>query len=609
MAKSIAETVDFANAVEKRAYEKKAAQVDTFVQSESAEQKLARSGKMQTAKAIEGLASLGQTSLDLKASANKARVEELQNQIVEVTTNAIAEGENAGVHWSKTQTYLDMPELIKMDIAQRAGDRNSTTKQNKFNAALAADSTIIEDEVRYGELINEIFSPFDNRDIDDPYTAMSVSRENERDRVFLDEQRVGHNKAMDAKLVKERTSDFTMVVNDHIDSYNKEYYDTHPKDFVKAVLTDMVLNESKWMKTSGLKPSQMNATIQDALVKYAQDHDMPELLNNDYIPKQYRSGEFDSFAEKERQSLITKAGDAAIRKAQLDKLERDEHELAMEDDAYQLHLQGFIDLDDPENVAKGKVFLKKAKEYNDLFTSSSYNFGKVGNLQILRSNIMRSLADGSPLRDAKGNEVPMENMTLQSLIEYVRKTPHLTPDMKQKLIPDLANVMTMNTLDKSIPMEEGKGYIKDYIKDNFVDDSGMRATNLYREIVKKNWQVAQYDGSVNNPDYDINYDNAALFKVLGDSISEWENHYIVTGAKNPNASESVGTTNALGAMSAERNEAKKEQSVNARKTKSTGTAKPLPDAYLADYWRRYEIDPEAANKIITDLGYAIPTKK
>ena len=62
-------------------------------------------------------------------------------------------------------------------------------------------------------------------------------------------------------------------------------------------------------------------------------------------------------------------------------------------------------------------------------------------------------------------------------------------------------------------------------------------------------------------------------------------------------------------MSAERNEAKKDQSVNARKTKSTGTAKPLPDAYLADYWRRYEIDPEAANKIITDNGYDIPTKK
>ena len=606
--KSIAETVDFGRAVQAKTYEKKAQQVDTFVQAETAEQKLKRSDKMQTAKALTAISELGGSLSKYKAVQAQQEVEELRSQIVEITSEALAEGEQAGVHWSETQRVKDLPKLILIDIAQRAGDRNSLNKQNKFNLEIAKDATILEDADRHTALVSSIFAP----DKDAPknaYSVMTQAREEERNRTFLQGALVKHEEGLNAKLLKERTSDFTMVVNDHIDSYNKEYYDTHPKDFVKAVLNDMVSSESAWIKTSGLKPSQMNATIQDALVKYAQDHDMPELLNNDYIPKQYRSGEFDSFAEKERQSLIGKSATAAIQKAQIAKLERDELDRAMDADAYQLHLQGFIDLDDPENVAKGKVFLKKAKEYNDLFTSASYNFGKVGNLQILKSNIMRSLTDGSPLRDVKGNEIPMENMTLQSLITYVRKTPHLTPDMKEKLIPDLANVMTMGTLEKSMPMVDGQKYVKDYIKRMYVPNKAMEAEILYKDILRKNWQDAQYTGAKDNPDYDLNYDTAALTRLLNESLVEWENHYLVTGAKNPNASESVGTSNKLGAMSAERNEAKKDQSVNARKTKSTGTAKPLPDAYLADYWRRYEIDPEAANKIITDNGYDIPTKK
>ena len=605
--KSIAETVDFGNAVQAKTYEKKAQQVDTFVQSESAEQKLARSDKMQTAKALTALSELGGSIQQYRAGQAQQRVEELRTEIVEITSEALAEGEQAGVHWSETQRVKDLPKLILIDIAQRAGERNSLNKQNEYNLEIAKDATILEDADRHAKLVDSIFAP----DEDSPknaYSVMTQAREEERNRGFLQKAAIKHEEGLNAKLVKERMSDMTMVVNDHIGDYDRNDY-ASDEAFVKDIYAGMVASEEVWNKTNGLKGSQLNAVIQDAVVKYAQDFDMPELINNDFIPKKYKSGEFDSFAEQERKSLITKAGDAAIRQAQLDKLKRDEHELAMEDDAYQLHLQGFIDLDDPENVAKGKVFLKKAKEFNDLFTSASYNFGKVGNLQILRANIMRSLTDGSPLRDVKGNEIPMENMTLQSLIRYVRKTPHLTPDMKEKLIPDLANIMTMSTIEKSMPMVDGQEYVTKYIDRMYVPNKAMEAELLYRDILRKNWQDAQYTGAKDNPDYDLNYDTAALTRLLNESLAEWENHYLITGAKNPNASDDVGTNNALGNMAAERNKAKKEQSVNARKTKGTGTGKPLPEAYLADYWRRYEIDPEAANKIITDLGYDIPTKK
>ena len=61
MSKSLAETVNFGEAVQQKGYEKRAQQVDTFVQSETAQQKLARSGKAQTAQAIQALAGMGST--------------------------------------------------------------------------------------------------------------------------------------------------------------------------------------------------------------------------------------------------------------------------------------------------------------------------------------------------------------------------------------------------------------------------------------------------------------------------------------------------------------------------------------------------------------------
>ena len=604
MAKSIAETVDFANAVEKKAYEKKAAQVDTFVQSESAEQKLARSGKMQTAKAIEGLAGLGQTALDLKASANKAKVEELREQIVEVTTNAITEGENAGVHWSKTQSYADMPELIKMDIAQRAGDRNNLNKVNEFKQKLAADSTIIDDEVRYSDLVNEVFSPFETRDISDPYTAMSVSRENEKDRVFLEEHKVEHNKAMDAKLVKERISDFTMVVNDHIGSYDANLYATDPAKFVKTLTTDMVLNEKGWMKTSGLLAPQTNAVIQDALVKYAQDHDMPELLNNDYIPKQYRSGEFDSFAEQERQSILGKQRTAAVQQANIDKLAREEHAREMDDEAYVQHLNGYIDLESPENIAKGKVFLRKAKEFNDLFTSQSYSYAKIGNSAIFRQNLSKALLnDAIPFTDVKGNVVDIK-MNLRSLTEYVRHSRDFSPEMKKKLIPQLRDTLTFNALKTSDAYIEGMEYVKPYIDDNYVDDTAQRATNLYLQILQEEWRVEQSELSKTDPDADISLNDSALLNIKQKALSRWESHPIVTGAQKADDN-GLGTSNALGKITAERNAAKERVKSKTQPKKP----EPLPEKWLKAYWKKYEQDPEAANQMVIDQGYAIPTKK
>ena len=596
MAKSIAETVNFAEAVEKKAYEKKAQQVDTFVQSETAEQKLARSGKMQTAKAIEALAGLGQTSLDLEAQEKKANVEKLQAQIVELTTDTLAEGDKAGIEWSKTQKYLDLPELIKIDIAQRAGDRIHNDKVNKFKAELAADATIIEDEERYQNLVDSVFN-MEARELTDPYTAISVSRENERARIFLDEQRIEHNKAMDAKLVKERVSDFTIVINDHVDGYSRENYESD-EAFVRDVWKGIADGEATWNKTNGLKGSQTNAAIQDALLKYAQDHDLPELINNDYIPKQYRSGEFDSYAEQERQSLIGKLSTKAIQKANLERIEREAHEREMDDEAYALHEEiGYIDIDDPQYADKDKQWKAAARKYNNLFLSPSYNYGKIGNLEVMQENIMRAVADGAPLVDIKGRIVKIDNLDLVSLTKYVRGTSDLTPDQKKALIPNLTNIISMNSLDKSLVMEQGSVYVNDYIKTYYVDNTGDRASDLYRKIAKEEWQKEQFLLRKENPNANVAYNDDALYRVKEAALARWENHPLIKGGDD----KGIGHADRLKKMREDRE-------------KDLGgitdlTAPPLPDEFLDSYWKAYEKDPDYANKLVTDKGYQIPTKK
>ena len=94
MSKSLSETVNFAQAVQTKQYEKRAQQVDTFVKSETAEQKLARSGKMQTAKAISALASLGGTFLDAKAKESEQRVKLIQEDLANITAAEIEEQRN-----------------------------------------------------------------------------------------------------------------------------------------------------------------------------------------------------------------------------------------------------------------------------------------------------------------------------------------------------------------------------------------------------------------------------------------------------------------------------------------------------------------------------------
>ncbi len=120
MNKSLAETVNFAEGVQKKAYEKRAQQVDTFVKSETAEQKLARSGKMQTAKALEALASLSGSVIESEAKKSERQAALIKEDLANITAGEIQEQRSGTVPYS-SDTFKNLPLRFQTKVASGVG--------------------------------------------------------------------------------------------------------------------------------------------------------------------------------------------------------------------------------------------------------------------------------------------------------------------------------------------------------------------------------------------------------------------------------------------------------------------------------------------------------
>ena len=172
MNKSLAETVNFAEAVQKKAYEKKAQQVDTFVKSESAEQKLARSGKMQTAKAIEALAQLGGTVVNGMAKKREQEVQLIQQDLQNITARMIQE-QREGKKPYESETFIDMPlrlqTKVRDSIGRDKGIRDGEAAFSSLDDFTAGDADALEAH------INKFRKPKDVLAAMDAYEVMGYN--------------------------------------------------------------------------------------------------------------------------------------------------------------------------------------------------------------------------------------------------------------------------------------------------------------------------------------------------------------------------------------------------------------------------------------------------
>lgn len=120
MSISLRDAVNFAETVQKKDYEKRAAQVDTFVQSETAEQKLARSEKMQTAKAISALAELGGHIQGYRAQQSEQKAQLIQEDLANITAAEIQEQRDGNKPYS-SETFLNLPLRFQTKVRSGVG--------------------------------------------------------------------------------------------------------------------------------------------------------------------------------------------------------------------------------------------------------------------------------------------------------------------------------------------------------------------------------------------------------------------------------------------------------------------------------------------------------
>ncbi len=146
--KSVAETVNLQGGVQTPQYQKAAAQVDTFEQVESAESRLKRSGKMQTAKAIEALASLGGDVAKFAGEKEQQRHVELAREMETFTSQAINEV-NSGTDYRKSEYYQNLPNFMRMqladDVARRVARQDGLKAMDGF--AEGGDFYLDDDKV------------------------------------------------------------------------------------------------------------------------------------------------------------------------------------------------------------------------------------------------------------------------------------------------------------------------------------------------------------------------------------------------------------------------------------------------------------------------------
>ena len=144
MSKSLAETVNFGNAVQTKAYEKRAQQVDTFVQSESAQQKLARSGKAQTAQALDALAKLGTGVLDYKAQEREREVKALTDDLAGITAHMLEEARQDNNPYDLA-TFRDLPVRFQVKLRNQVGQAAGARAINEANAGITDEMRLNPD--------------------------------------------------------------------------------------------------------------------------------------------------------------------------------------------------------------------------------------------------------------------------------------------------------------------------------------------------------------------------------------------------------------------------------------------------------------------------------
>ena len=448
--KSQAEAVNFGNAVATKAYEKKAGLVDTFVKSESAEQKLARSGKLQTAKALEALASLGGSAVKGKAMQLEEKARKQQESLATTTAQAIEDIEQGRIqNLTESQDYADLPVFLQVQLAQDVGKQEATKAFQQIQKDYDAAGTLHSDDTAYLELRNSQFAATDAED------GVSLHRQMARNSTlegFLGKLDVQNNKYKSAENLEKLGRAFGNSINDMVlagKASNASGVD---------IWQSLIELDRRLADTSGLTNGQRKKLMSERVMALALSTDDLELLNPANIPDLFQDpATLNKYADV-KQTLEKKVKSDLAAEISLANALRTQRNNQVIDDAIEGKLErraqeeGYDTLNSYEQEAlinqrnKDIVPMKKSQQA----------------VSVTREFITNAFeAEEEFLTDRNGTVIinPITNeeveMTTESLTSYLSATPDINPTDAKLLMKELEGLSQQTGFNNNFkPVEQ-----------------------------------------------------------------------------------------------------------------------------------------------------------
>ena len=444
MNKSLAETVNFAEAVQKKAYEKKAQQVDTFVKSETAEQKLARSGKMQTAKAIESLAKLGGTVVDGMAKKREQEVALMQQDLQNITAQMIQEA-RAGKQPYESETFGNLPlrfqtqvkTAIGRDTAKRDGEA-ALSELNDFTAADPVARQALIDKYRKSKEIITAMDSYEALGYESAFAAYTDKINNKGAAVHagIKQQEISDNYQSGlASIVSNNFNTYQDLIES--DSYaemtagfTQEQKDAHIemqlKNMVSKSVDDMESHFKGYGESIGIDvpPAVLKKLTVDSLVKAAVATGNPFFLD----PTNYSEDVRNNYMDQTTAYTFAKARidlkaqfDRDGRQAINDRLDADKVEVLDAQDAFE---NGELSWDKPDLSFVEKQVLTNAETVNSIGSDTSST-----NRNMFIEAVQQAITEGKTSITFNGTELTQVDgstavaLDKESLRAYLKSSP------------------------------------------------------------------------------------------------------------------------------------------------------------------------------------------
>lgn len=438
--KSQAEAVNFGNAVATKAYEKKAGLVDTFVRTETAEQKLAKSGKMQTAQALEALASLGGTALKGKAMQMEQKAQRQQAALATTTAQAIEDLQEGRIqNLAESEDYADLPVYLQVQLAQDVGKQEATKAFQQIQLDYDAAGTLHSDDAAYTALRNGQFTSTDAED------GVSLHRQMARNNAlesFLGKLDVQNNKYKSAENLDRLGRAFGNSINDMVYA--------NPETSGADIWSNLVALDGLLAETSGLTNGQRKKIISERVMAIAIATDNNELLDPANTPDLFQDPATINKFEDLKQTIATKRKSDLISKLNLEAAERKAETFQAMDDAHKGVLETLAQEDGFGKLSRIQqeallAHRNKATVANKL-SAANYNNTK----ELIE---LSAIAGSEVLTDKNGNVIkgldnkPVE-MTPESLTAYLQTKGDINSNATTTLMGELDTIMQLRGLEE-----------------------------------------------------------------------------------------------------------------------------------------------------------------